>query len=242
MVRYSRRKRRFRRKRTFPRRRSYRRAYKKLKLRLGGFGNSKIVKLRYVSAFDLTVAELMPFADKKYRANSIYDPDYSAGGHQPLNFDTYAELYHKYTVLGAKMTMKYMLKQPAVTASEPIVIGIVLNDNIDEPPAGASSSVAKLIENGRFKWRIEANSNNSTSGVPKVMTRYFSAKKFFKVKDVLDNHQLGAEVTTNPAMCAFFDIIAGRVVGNSGALATIAGLITIDYIVKFRILKDQNLS
>lgn len=240
MVRYRRRKRRFRRKRPFSRRRSYKRAYKKLKLRLGGFGNSKIVKLRYTSAFDLTVAELMPFADKKYRANSIYDPDYAAGGHQPLNFDTYAALYHKYTVLGAKITMKYMLKQPAVAACEPIVVGIVLNDNIDEPPANAS--IAKLIENGRFKWRIEANSNNSTSGIPKVMTRYFSAKKFFKVRDVLDNHQLGAEVTTNPAMTAYFDIIAGRVVGNSGTLATIAGLITIDYIVKFRILKDQDLS
>lgn len=33
-----------------------------------------------------------------YRCNSLYDPDYTGGGHQPRNFDQMSSIYAKYSV------------------------------------------------------------------------------------------------------------------------------------------------
>lgn len=235
--RYRRRRRRYR--RPTYRRKSYRRRYKKMKMRVGGFGSSKMVKLRYASAFSMTIPADGNLQIKRYRANSVYDPDWNTGGHQPMNFDTYAALYHKYTVLGSKLTMKYICHQGGTTTGVPMIVGVMTNDDETET---AYSNIHALIENGRIKYNVEAQSVDSYSGKPKVITKYFSAKKFFRVRDVVDNHQLGALVTQNPSQHAYFDIIAGRFLGTSGTMLTVSGIATIDYLVKFRILKDQELN
>lgn len=55
------------------------------------------VKLRYLAdPFDNTTTTLPYFL--QYRVNSLYDPEYSGTGHQPLGFDQMATLYTHYRV------------------------------------------------------------------------------------------------------------------------------------------------
>lgn len=71
---------------------------------LGAFPPRKTVALRYVD----TVA-LNPGAGgtavQVFRANSIYDPDYTGAGHQPMFYDNYANIYGRYKVNYATITM-----------------------------------------------------------------------------------------------------------------------------------------
>lgn len=47
------------------------------------------------------------FSIQKYRLNSVYDPDLTNAGHQPMGFDQLAALYGRYVVLGCHVTATY---------------------------------------------------------------------------------------------------------------------------------------
>jgi hypothetical protein len=47
-----------------------------------------------------------PQTNKIFRLNSLFDPDYSVGGHQPRGFDQWMTMYNKYCVIGATVTIE----------------------------------------------------------------------------------------------------------------------------------------
>lgn len=65
-----------------------------------GLPDRAIVKLKFVSNNVLT-ATTGGWAQSAWRLNSIYDPDYAVGGHQPYMFDVYSGLYSRYRVFKA---------------------------------------------------------------------------------------------------------------------------------------------
>jgi len=48
----------------------------------------------------------------QFRANSCYDPDYTATGHQPMYFDNFALFYNRYRVLASKITVTVVDVRP----------------------------------------------------------------------------------------------------------------------------------
>jgi len=64
---------------------------------LGNFPSTKTVALRYVDNFSLNPSSSTA-AVHVFRANSLYDPDLTSTGHQPMFFDNYGALYSKYRV------------------------------------------------------------------------------------------------------------------------------------------------
>ena len=113
------------------RRRVYRlkrKRYRKARnLVLGGFPKTKIVKLRYVQEITLNSASGV-YDVHSFRANSLFDPDYNGVGHQPSNFDRWMEIYNHYTVVGSKITAKYMPStNPSSNAGG--YFGIMLTDD-----------------------------------------------------------------------------------------------------------------
>jgi len=59
-------------------------------------------KLRYSDLGALSFTGLGTPVYHQYNLNSLYDPDRSGGGHQPLGFDQLAALYNRYRVYGCK--------------------------------------------------------------------------------------------------------------------------------------------
>lgn len=59
-----------------------------------------LVKFNYISNYQIQV-NAGAYA-QQYWQSSLYDPDYTLGGHQPLWHDQFAQLYRKYRVYGFK--------------------------------------------------------------------------------------------------------------------------------------------
>ena len=64
-----------------------------------GYNNNYTVRLTYADAFNLLITNAGGGTSHTFRTNSIYDPDYTATGHQPLMRDLWASQYDYYTVL-----------------------------------------------------------------------------------------------------------------------------------------------
>lgn len=225
--RYSKYKKRYRRYRK--RYNRYKKRYRR-KLPITGFPRSMLAKLRYSSAIELTVESNQLTAFRRFRANDIYDPDWSVGGGQPMGRDEYAGIYRKYMVVGSKITVKYMCHSENTTPYKGFVIGVNLTD---ETSLDYFSDVKRYIEAGRCRYNVEATHTAGTGILPKMLTRKFSAKKFFKVANPLDNiDDLGALFTEGPDKPAFYDIFASFLTGPHGTtIRCCTALVTIDYLV-----------
>lgn len=71
------------------------------------YNNNYTVKLTYADNFLHTVkCDAAASVIQMFRSNSIWDPDYSGGGHQPLIRDTWASMYDYYTVLSCDYTIR----------------------------------------------------------------------------------------------------------------------------------------
>lgn len=66
----------------------------------GAFPNTLFTQLRYSDNLLLNADNLTgrTGSDISYRLNSLFDPYFAAGGHQPLGFDQLSAIYNNYTV------------------------------------------------------------------------------------------------------------------------------------------------
>lgn len=73
------------------------------KLAIGGFPTSKKVVLRYVEDFTLNAGNASSAA-YVFKFNSLFDPNHTGTGHQPMFHDNYSSLYKYYRVDYATIT------------------------------------------------------------------------------------------------------------------------------------------
>lgn len=126
----------YRRKRTgFRRRRNFRRRFGKGTVQVRrrrftrrGRGRGRIQrvnripgivrKLRYVTKITLSPGGVATVRTHSFRGNSLYDPDSSGVGHQPLGFDQIMTLYRDYRVRGSKIHCEVFMKAGATSNNE----------------------------------------------------------------------------------------------------------------------------
>lgn len=70
-------------------------------------------KMKYSGLHGLTYTGLGVPAVYQYRCQSIFDPDISGVGHQPLSHDQFALLYNRYRVYGVKWTCTFVNQDTA---------------------------------------------------------------------------------------------------------------------------------
>lgn len=120
---------------------------------------------RYSDTLTFTHGGSAAAAYKQYVANGMYDPDVSAGGHQPMYFDELAALYRHYMVTSSKVTVEFSTAANSV----PHVIGVCLDD--DQTLAG--TSMESLSE------RPSSTTLELAPGTTRKITKYFSLKRNF---------------------------------------------------------------
>lgn len=192
-----------------------------------GLPRTNIVKLRYVSQTTIN-AGVGNIASHVIRANGLYDPTVAVGGHQPLGFDEWSQLYSNYTVIGSRCKVTASTGATTSNYGPPAMIGIMLSSDTSLP----TSSLVNAMEQGRtvFKPVAEASTKGS-DGV--VLTKSFSAKKFFGVNNIKDNQDdLGALISADPARQAYFKIAVGSLDASTDP-EPINIVAVIDYIVMF---------
>lgn len=189
--------------------------------RYPGFPKNKYVMMRYVTRFagDLSTGNQIQVV---YRANSINDPEFALGGHQPMGYDQWEQFYSSYTVTGAKCTIEVI---------GDVSIGKATNISLNLTTASTDTrSALEKIESGDTVYKVLAGFSNI--GRPVKLTKYYDPKKFHNIKDIKDNQAgLGAFFGSNPVEEAYFTATVDCVDGGVSTPGDIQGLVTIEYMV-----------
>lgn len=197
-----------------------------------GFPRNQAVKLRYVT----TVTINPPATQLGYhffRANSLFDPDFTGTGHQPMTYDMWTTLYNHYTVVGAKCTATF--GGDGSTSATPLIYGIALTDDTT-----VTSSPAQLMENGTTGYRITTANGAGNVGRCPRFSKTFSAKKFFSVVNPMDcTTRIGSTIGTNPVEDAVFSVFVGPLPDTAYDIPGMLVTVVIEYFAIFSEPKEQ---
>lgn len=190
-----------------------------------GFPNNKIVKMRYVDGVYMNPTAGTP-QTFFFSANSIFDPNRTGTGHQPIGRDQWFNFYNHYCVVGSKITVNFTYGG-ATTQSCPAICAVYLTDDITL----TATSPDMLIEQGKSRWKYLPVAANSFA--TKTVYNTYSPKKFFNIKDIKDNvTRLGALQTVSPSEEAFFCLYIGQI-DTSLDCPNVMATVTIEYSVMF---------
>jgi len=90
-----------------------------------GFPDKVITTLRYHEFRTLT-STTGAVTNVGFNWNSVYDPDATYAGHQPLYRDTLAAVYDQYAVIRAKAKVKFI----NTSTTAPFIVGCVTDDDV----------------------------------------------------------------------------------------------------------------
>lgn len=210
-------------KRKIKRKRKTKRRYTNMSRRITTLArDGQLVKMRWsevrqLSQEDYTTAAWI------YRANSIYDPDFSGAGTSPLSYKEASGLYHQYQVVGSKIKVTFMPRGAGVPLANALV-GIQLSDR-----ASYEQSWQTIIEHDPNYRMMSAGYGNDGRC---ILKKYYSAKKYHKVKDLKDNDELKAFFGANPVNAAYYLVyIAPQDLGAVGNV-DVDLIVDIEYIVR----------
>lgn len=158
-----------------------------------GLPTQRTLKLKYVEQVGLT-STLGGLATYVFSANSIFDPNTTGIGHQPMAHDTLSTMYNHYCVIGAKITCRWI---PFGSGTGDLAAcGVMLSDNLSTP----YTDYTGMIEARKGSHRLMVNPRTTL-----VTRSFFSAKKFFNLTDVKDNqNRIGGPFGADPADPAHF--------------------------------------
>lgn len=153
---------------------------------LGGFPETKIVKLRYAENITLNPG-LTTVDSHAFRLNSIYDPDMTGTGNRPRWSSTWDTIYKKYTVIGAKITVT-----AAPTLGEPGHFYVYVTPEVNQITGPIYDGPADMLENrGVLPVRSYGGGTTANRGKKISITKKVSMKKYFGVSDIMHNTPTG---------------------------------------------------
>lgn len=181
------------------------------------------LKLKYETIINMTSAGST--AVQVFRGNSLFDPDYTGVGTQPLGYDQWSNFYERYKVNASKMMISF-----SATSDSNIAATLLLNLT----PNGGTSNTPDT--RAYYEWGTTAYNRNKlvglmSGGSPIVyMKNYVSTQKIWGEKTTSDEYS--ALITSNPARVWFWVF---QVDAMSGGGAATTGLVkcTITYYCEF---------
>ena len=130
--------------------------------------------------------------DYQFRLNSIFDPDYTGGGHQPLGRDQLAGLYNRYRVDKVAVSVTFHKN------SESACIGHAICAN--NSSTGFTNPWNAITEQSNVSWKVDSAS--TAGSVSKVtLKRVFHLNKVTGVSlgKYRDDDRYQADIASNPA-------------------------------------------
>lgn len=190
--------------------------------RMPGVAERQIVKLKYAQQTVLNPSAGVA-SQHLFRANSINDPDFSTGGHQPMAHDQWATFYNHYTVIGSRCKATFWGGISESPGQDTTIVGIYLDDT-----ATAVPEITELLEQGKTRPRYLSSGDGGRA--VQTVTSNYSAKKHFGLQSIRDNRTIiGAQFGSNPSEDMYFHVFASSATdGVDGNPVTV--LLEIEYI------------
>lgn len=131
-----------------------------------------------------------------FRANSMFDPDFTGGGNQPLGFDQMAAMYNRFTVTHAQI--RVVFSNPS-TNDYRLITGIALSRDT------ALKTRTEYMET-HSSWDILPS--GSINGGTVTCMLNVDVAKFFGLKDIIDERDFSGTSTANPQHNCYFHVFA----------------------------------
>lgn len=184
--------------------------------------------MRYVERVNLNIPNLT-FDAYQFRANSIFDPNYTGIGHQPMGHDRFNTLYRTYEVLGSRIRAQVCKDQfENGVGTDQVIIGLECDDT-----TGFDASVTEQLENQRTYYKILSNGRSGRT--PISISKGFSYRKMV-CGDMSKRSDNKSAFGTNPTQSFYFHFLYSAL-HPTGTPGTMSVMFTIDYIV---LLSDVN--
>lgn len=189
-----------------------------------GFPNQLKITHKYVDTFPIS-ASGGAFNYFSMKANGMYDPQPTVGGHQPLYFDVCSNIYNHFTVIGSRMTAKFAAAGGAITI--PFKCCVYLND--DQVVTG-TTTINSLIEQQDVVWDQIGPDNMQVT-----LVKDFSLRREFGHVNLSQDGYRGNS-TSDPTELSYFTlgVQSSDVVGDAASIVTIE----IEYIAIWTELRD----
>lgn len=186
-------------------------------------------KLKYADAFAINPG-LAAAGVYSFRANDLFDPNYTSIGHQPHGFDQLMNLYNHFTVIGAKI--RFRVSVPS-NNDVPFIMAIHLDDDIAVTEA---ANITALMEQSRTRRKIISKPSNATGNELQI-THSFSAKKFFSLKAITGEADYNGDASAGPAEQAYFHCMIMPMDATTD-LSSYSCFVEIEYLAVFTEPKD----
>jgi hypothetical protein len=135
-----------------------------------------------------------------YSCNSLYDPDRTATGHQPLGFDELKVFFDHYVVLSARIRVRFSAAGATANNTSNMIVGIILTDDLTsatdprvfmEQPFGKHDELAMTLSHSKYT----------------ELKYHWTAREWWNLKDPEDAfEQIGALYSADPAEEAYFTL------------------------------------
>lgn len=181
----------------------------------GPVADQAFVQLEYNSQLDFTPVTAAFNSINVWRANSIFDPDFTGAGDQPLYYDQYAALYGQYQVLACRFDHTVCTIDNGGSPSIPAFVSSAFTD-VD--PTGLNNEHISSLKFGQDHGIV-------TAATPLYISTYITMKQLHGYKDITQVDNLIAAIGGNPADPSFHIL----------SIRTSASLGTDTYYVKTKI-------
>lgn len=190
--------------------------------KLAGFPQNKRVTLRYSA--EISVASPGPglAAGHVFRLNSIFDPDLTGTGHNPLGYDQWLAIYNNYHVVDARIKATRTYTTTGAVAPSMMCIAVV------DRTAALETDTQTISERQDYSAMVQTG--DADQGI-QVSRQTVNMSKFFGVKDVADDADLGAVVTQNPLKSCLAAVTFCSI--NNNQFGTALALVEIEFDIVF---------
>lgn len=177
------------------------------------------VTMKYAEHFSHS-SGVTGYGENVFRAGSLFDPNLTGVGHQPLGHDEWSNIYQRYRVLGSKIEVKYANKSKlaAGTLQEPLTCALVLTGS-STLISGTDLASEYPVNTVAF---IGRNNASKTLTLP-----YTTAWKNTGDPAAKNESDYSATFGSNPVRDSYYHVIS-QVVGSTNIDSKILVIITYD--------------
>ena len=191
------------------------------------FPDRFVSKMKYVDFITLDMGATDSGIPKTYnfRANSIFDPDKSGVGHQPLGHDEMNIVYDHYCVIGSKIKCTF-----APQGGQVVNVDMLYMLAVQDTPASHGNAIDYLEQNNTKGTTIAPG----YAGSSKTLTAHYSPYKLFglsKKDSLISNNKLNTSFGSNPTEDAIFQVGIVCPTATSANPSPIRVRVEIEYLV-----------
>jgi len=190
-----------------------------------GFPDRIRTKLKYSDVITLT-ATLANTTEWTFRMNSLYDPDLTGTGHQPMWFDQFSPVYLKYRVYGSRIKATFIPAQVTDTEandSGPFIVGITTSN----VPTLNATTYGTLLENNNTNHDIIVDKQGSNN--MKVVSNTYSPTRDAGVE--IGDDTIASGIGGNPSNVFYAHVWAKDM--NETSNTTITVRIEMEFLCEF---------